>query len=127
LAAIAGLIYAARKCSSKDDKVQVVGTSENYQQETSQENVFNNSFDQRSTIMNTMTGSIADDPGVSGHGVRNIDQGKQGQPSFGDIAFMKHPNGEPVHDFRNRPYVSGKMNNFGPVEKTTCWKWFRSW
>ena len=117
LAAIAGLIYAARKCSSKDDKVQVVGTSENYQQETSQENVFNNSFDQRSTIMNTMTGSIADDPGVSGHGVRNIDQGKQGQPSFGDIAFMKHPNGEPVHDFRNRPYVSGKMNNFGPVEK----------
>ena len=117
LAAIVGLIYAARKCSTDENGNLETTTTENYQQETSQENVFNERLDQRSTLMNTMTGSIADDPGVSGHGVRNVDQGKQAQPSFGDVAFMKYPNGEPVHDFRNRPYVSGKMNNFGPVEK----------
>ena len=48
----------------------------------------------------------------------DFDNVKQEMPSFGDVAFMKHVNGEPVNDtLRDRPYVSGQMNNLAPVEK----------
>lgn len=115
LAAIVGLVYAARKCSEMNDEKPKEENVEYYQPETSKENVLDPVLDQRSVLTNTFTGAIPEDAGLSGHGVRP-DQ-KEIQPSFGDVAFMKYVNGEPVHDFRNRPYVSGKMNNFGPVEK----------
>ena len=43
---------------------------------------------------------------------------KKELPSFGDVAFMKSATGEPVHDFSNRMYVSGKMNNLTPAPMT---------
>lgn len=118
LAAIAGLIFAARKCSQTDEgEKQDLTTqkTENYQQDTSRFDGLELNLDNRSIVTNSMTGTLPEDPGLGGVGVRDFN--KEGHPSFGDVAFMKHVNGEPVHDFRNRPYVSGKMNNFGPVEK----------
>lgn len=112
IAAIAGLIFAARKFSEKSDNVQLEQSGEKFQVETQEQ-----SFDDlnRSVIVNTLSGSIGDRPGVIGHGVRDLQ--KEIQPSFGDVGFINYTNGEPVHDFRNRPYVSNQMNNFSPAEK----------
>ena len=38
-------------------------------------------------------------------------------PSFADIVPNMNVNGSQVNDFRNRPYVSGKMNNLTPVQQ----------
>ena len=65
--------------------------------------------DHRSTVMNTKSG------GYDGVGMNPYK--KQEMSSFGEVAFMKHVNGDPVYDFRDRPYVSGKMNNLSPAEK----------
>ena len=64
----------------------------------------------RSTVMNSKNGS------VDGVGMNPYE--KREMPSFGEVGFMKHVNGEPVYDFRNRHYVSGKMNNLSPAEKS---------
>ena len=45
-----------------------------------------------------------------------IQKEKFEQPSFAEQQ-TQYVNGEPVRDFRDRPYVSGKMNNLSPVEK----------
>jgi hypothetical protein len=45
------------------------------------------------------------------------DIGKQEHGNFAVIAPMKYAAGEPVQDFRDRPYVSGKMNNLSPAGK----------
>ena len=113
IAAIVGLIFAAKKCSKDENDPQ--STEDFNEIYSEQQNTQHEISDNRTAIMNTFTGTVSNDPGLSGTGV--IPQEKQGQPSFGDVAFMKYVNGEPVRDFRNRPYVSGKMNNFGPVEK----------
>lgn len=42
---------------------------------------------------------------------------KQEHPSFGVVAPMKYASGDPVYNFRDRPYVSGKMNNLSPAAK----------
>ena len=112
IAAIVGLIFAAKKCSKDESEPQ---STETFNEIYSEQDTHQEISDNRTAIMNTFTGTVSNDPGLSGTGV--IPQEKQVQPSFGDVAFMKHVNGEPVRDFRNRPYVSGKMNNFGPVEK----------
>lgn len=65
--------------------------------------------DHRSTVMSTKSG------GYDGVGMNPYE--KQEMPSFGEVAFMRHVNGDPVYDFRDRPYVSGKMNNLSPAEK----------
>jgi hypothetical protein len=46
----------------------------------------------------------------------HIQKEKFEQPSFAEpqVQFV---HGEPVQDFRDRPYVSGKMNNLSPAEK----------
>ncbi len=106
LLAIAGLIFAARKCSQVNDVQPEVETYNSKKQP--EESEFIDMHDNRSVITNTFSGVSGSDPGLSGHGLRN--NGKEEQPSFGDVSFMKHVNGEPVHDFRNRPFVSGKMN-----------------
>jgi hypothetical protein len=55
--------------------------------------------------MNSLSGSI----------MRNE---KYVQPSFGDIKNnVNFVNGMPVQDFRDRPWISGQMNNLGPTEK----------
>jgi hypothetical protein len=46
----------------------------------------------------------------------HIQKEKFEQPSFAE-AQTQFVHGEPVHDFRDRPYVSGKMNNLSPAEK----------
>lgn len=71
--------------------------------------VVENNYDMRSVLSDTLTG------GIGGVGINPHE--KQEQPSFGEVAFMKHVNGEPVRDFRDRPYVSGIMNNLSPSEK----------
>ena len=114
IAAIAGLIFAARKFSEKDD-VQFEQNGEKFQIETQEQDVNNFNDLNRSVITNTLSGSIGERPGIAGHGVRDFK--KEIQPSFGDVGFINYTNGEPVHDFRNRPYVSNQMNNFSPAEK----------
>ena len=106
IAATLGLVYIARVLSNRDEEEQIV----EFYQSTPQPSQPHMDFDRnRESLVDTFTGS------TGGVGV-NPNQ-KVEQPSFGEVAFMKHVNGEPVRDFRNRPYVSGKMNNFGPIEK----------
>ena len=42
---------------------------------------------------------------------------KQEQDNFAVIAPTNYPAGDPVRNFRDRPYVSGKMNNLAPAAK----------
>jgi len=114
IAAIVGLIVAARKCSEQVEEKPV----ENFtNEEPPNENVYNDMsyLDNRTTLTNTLSGRMGPQKGEGGIGIKEGD--KDITPSFGDVGFMKYVNGEPVQDFRNRPYVSGIMNNFGPVEK----------
>jgi hypothetical protein len=46
----------------------------------------------------------------------SIQKEKFEQPSFSEPQ-MQYVHGEPVRDFRDRPYISGKMNNLSPAEK----------
>lgn len=112
LAAIMALVYTGKKLSEGEDSAPPP-YSENY--EVSPDEQIDPSHENRSVITNTLTGSHHDDHGITGVGVSP--KMKVEQPSFGDVAFMKHVNGEPVRDFRNRPYVSGQMNNVSPIEK----------
>ena len=101
LLATAALVWAAKCLTKKQETVE-------YFTETTPPPPQDYS-DHRTTVMDTFTG---------GHGGVGINpQAKQEQPSFGEVAFMKHVNGEPVRDFRDRPWVSGKMNNLAPTEK----------
>jgi hypothetical protein len=49
--------------------------------------------------------------------LNKFDQMKMEHPSFSVIAPMTNVNGEPVKDFRDRQYISGKMNNLSPSTK----------
>ena len=104
LIATLGLVAVARALSEKEDEPKV-----EYYQEPKQEPQEVQHDDYRTNVMNTLTGGIG--------GVGMNPQAKVEHPSFGEVAFMKHVNGEPVRDFRDRPYVSGKMNNTAPMEK----------
>ena len=62
--------------------------------------------------------SLIQHPGqVDNSGVGFRSQSKYEVPNFGDIVPNTNVNGSQVNDFRNRPYVSGKMNNLTPVQK----------
>lgn len=104
LIATLGLVAVARAMSEREEEPKV----EYYEEPKQQERTYQQ-HDHRTNIMNTFSGGIG--------GVGMNPYGKVEQPSFGEVAFMKHPNGEPVRDFRDRPYVSGKMNNTAPMEK----------
>ncbi len=111
MAAIAALIYTGRKLSENNPPPpEEVATPS----PSSAAIDIMESQDNLTTLTNTFAGRV-DNMGSSGIGVRP--DRKKEMPSFGDVAFMKHVNGEPVHDFRNRPWVSGKMSNFAPNEK----------
>jgi hypothetical protein len=71
--------------------------------------------DTRDVILNNFTGNIPSDPGLGSFGTNS--NKKMEQPSFGDIGHVTFVNGMPVQDFRDRPWVSGQMNNLAPVEK----------
>jgi hypothetical protein len=49
--------------------------------------------------------------------LNKFNQMKLEHPSFSVIAPMTNVNGEPVRDFRDRQYISGKMNNLSPSTK----------
>ena len=98
LAAIAALVYSGRKLSEDREK----STGDNTQPVTKPMPT--------RTVEPIPEIPLPDKPAVY--------SSKQEMPSFGDVAFMKHVNGEPVReDFRDRPYVSGQMNNLSPVQK----------
>ena len=69
----------------------------------------------RDVLLNNFTGASASDPGLGSFGVNS--NPKMAQPSFGDMGKTTFVNGMPVQDFRDRPWVSGQMNNLGPSEK----------
>ena len=100
-----GLVAIARGLSEKDEEEEpkIEYYEEPKRQETSHR------YEHRTNVMNTMSGGIG--------GIGMNPHSKAEQPNFGEVAFMKHVNGEPVRDMRDRPYVSGKMNNTAPMEK----------
>ena len=94
-------VYAARSLCTPDDEV-----TEYYEEPVPPpQQPVTSSYN----MIDTLNGGIG--------GVGMNPQQKVEQPNFGEVAFMHHVNGEPVHDFRNRPFVSGKMNNLAPTEK----------
>ena len=105
LIATLGMVAIARALSEKEEEPSV----EYYEEPKQKSQEVNHRHDYRTNVMNTLTG------GIGGVGVNP--QSKSEHPSFGEVSFMKHVNGEPVRDFRDRPYVSGKMNNTVPMEK----------
>jgi hypothetical protein len=106
--ATVGLVWAAKCLTKKQENIEYFDPAPPPVSETQGE--IDHNYQHRSTITDTFTG------GAGGVGVNH--HGKQEMPSFGDVSFMKHVNGEPVRDFRDRPYVSGKMNNLSPADKT---------
>ena len=105
LIATLGMVAVARALSETEEKKPTV----EYYEQPKQQKTEVHQDDHRTNVMNTLSGGIG--------GVGMSPQAKVEQPSFGEVAFMKHVNGEPVRDFRDRPYVSGKMNNTAPMEK----------
>ena len=111
--AIGGLVYAARKCSemesARNKKETFIVPSQQIENEISNAHLpdppQSGSGANISDRLNYATDPLGDNSVEITH------------PSFGDVAFMRHPNGEPVTNLYDRPYVSGQMNNFGPVEK----------
>lgn len=73
--------------------------------------------DNMTTITNSLSGHTTNDFGVSGVG--NQFEQKTTPPNFADISptATANPHGMPVQDFRDRPYVSGQMNNLAPTQK----------
>ena len=57
------------------------------------------------------------DVGAEATPLNKFNQMKLEHPSFSVIAPMTNVNGEPVRDFRDRQYISGKMNNLSPSTK----------
>jgi len=113
LAAIAALIYTGRKLSEKkSDSGSGTPPPSSPPDARPSELLGLDTNPNMSSIMHLHSGTGDIHSSV---GMRTSN--KTEHPSFGDVAFMKHVNGEPVQDFRDRPYVSGKMNNFGPAEK----------
>jgi hypothetical protein len=68
-------------------------------------------------MTNSMSGSYDADPGLSSYSITRRE--KYEQPSFADIKpdSGRAVNGSPTLDFRDRPWVSGQMNNLSPAEK----------
>jgi len=111
IAAIVGLALAGRSLSVKQEEIKQETPPPPVYQPIEQE------ADNRTTLINSMTGQISQDLGVSGIGVQTKE--KYEQPNFADIVPTAggNPHGMPVQDFRDRPWVSGQMNNLSCVQK----------
>ena len=110
--AIVGLALAGRNLSMVDRKEQYeTPPPQQQQQQVPLQN------DNMTTITNSLSGHTTNDFGVSGVG--NQFEQKTAPPNFADIVptATANPHGMPVQDFRDRPYVSGQMNNLAPVQK----------
>jgi len=104
--AILALAFTAKKLSSAST---IPDTTETYETAPVQKD------GARDVILSNFTGASAPDPGLGSFGVNS--SAKMAQPSFGDLGQTTFVNGMPVQDFRDRPWVSGQMNNLGPSEK----------
>lgn len=97
IAAILGLVFAGTKLSQNvPPKDEVPPSRENTTE----------------LLANELTSIPGENPRISLN-----DLGKQEHPSFGVMAPMKYTAGDPVYNFRDRPYISGKMNNLSPSAK----------
>ena len=107
--AIVALAFAGQKISAQQSE-PIGPPKEEYTEQTEKE-------DSRTVLLNNFTGSVLNDPGYGSFGVPQIS--KYEQPNFGDISQTagSYVNGMPVQDFRDRPWISGQMNNLGPAEK----------
>jgi hypothetical protein len=102
ICAVIGLAMAGRSLSMKQENNKTIVEIEQPQQPQQQ---VPQQFDQNSQ----MPGQVED------FGFRSRE--KYEIPNFADIVPNMNVNGAPVSDFRNRPYVSGKMNNLSPVQQ----------
>jgi hypothetical protein len=104
IAAILALVYAGRKLASSQDPELL---QERYTESDQPNTMPPGMFESMSRITHTMI-----QPGIVDVPINK----KQELPTF---AVPMHQNiaGEPVHDFSNRMYVSGQMNNLQPVPK----------
>jgi hypothetical protein len=106
--AIIGLVFAGKTLSDKTSEapkkppIQLV-------------NVDNDAS--RTLMVNNMAGSDSRDPGVSSFGYTRRE--KYEQPNFAVISpnASREVFGSKTVDFRDRPWVSGQMNNLSPVSK----------
>lgn len=105
--AIIALAYVGKKYSSTQEVY--TDASEN------SEPILVARDDTKSVILNNYTGVHSPDPGLGSFGVNQ--NSKKEMPNFGDMGQTTYVNGMPVQDFRDRPWVSGQMNNLGPTEK----------
>ena len=106
IAAILGLVFAGKKLSERDEvklKPPVQMKESNYES--------------ASMITNSLAGSYSPDPGLSSYGITRRE--KYEQPNFADVKpdSSRSVYGAPSVDFRDRPWVSGQMNNFAPTEQ----------
>jgi hypothetical protein len=101
IAAVLALVYAGRTMA---DKPPVVAPPP-----SPRPKVYEPNYDAMSRVTNQYI-----QPGI----IDVPTNRKQEVPNFGDISFQKNAAGEPVHDFSNRMYVSGIMNNLAPVPMT---------
>ena len=103
IAAIIALVFAGKKLSETSSPVKVIPIKLD--------------SDTRTTVMNSMNGNFSSDPGLSSFNAPRRE--KFEQPSFGIIAqdANRQVFGSPAVDFRDRPWISGLMNNFAPSEK----------
>ena len=108
IAAIIALVFAGKKLSEDVPKDQIPPEPEEITEE---------SGSARTTLMNSMAGSYSRDPGLSSYSLTRKE--KMEQPSFTDIKqdSGRNPFGSKTVDFRDRPWVSGIMNNLAPSEK----------
>jgi hypothetical protein len=112
IVAIIGLALAGRNLSMKHEIPQ--GAPRQQTQQAPQAPLQN---DNMTIITNSLSGHTTNDLGVSGLGTQLTQ--KTTPPNFADIVptATADPHGMPVQDFRDRPYVSGQMNNLTPVQK----------
>ena len=99
IAAILGLVFAGSKLSQN--------VPPRPEAQPNQENV--------TELMTGDFTSIPDEPPKIQLSINDI--GKQEHSSFAHIGPQKYAAGDPVYNFRDRPYVSGKMNNLSPSAK----------
>lgn len=105
IAAIIALVFAGKKLSENKDEPLLEKIPIKLDSDT------------RTTVMNSMSGNFNEDPGLSSYSITRSE--KYEQPSFGVISpdSNRQVFGSPAVDFRDRPWVSGIMNNFAPSEK----------
>ena len=107
IAAIIGLVFMGKKLSEDKKNLHTEPVVKIVKPE----------YDNRTMITNSMAGTYNVDPGLSSYSITRRE--KYEQPSFADVKPDAGRNvfGSPALDLRDRPWVSGQMNNLAPMEK----------